>query len=60
MPGKSFFANVCLFLLVTASGCALHRGIFGSSATAPHTVTLEADKAEIRLRNEIVGFAKNM
>ena len=57
MAEKSFFAKVCLFLMVLASGCALHRGIFGSSET-PHTIKRPASTAETRLRSEIASFAR--
>lgn len=58
MAVKSLFAKVCLFVFLSASGCALHKGVFGSPETTPHTIKHSADKAETRLRNDIVSFAK--
>ena len=57
MAGKSLSAKLLLLLLISASGCAMHRGILGSS-TAPHTGTHSSSKAELRLRSDIVNYAK--
>ena len=57
MAGKSLSAKLLILLLIAASGCAMHRGVFGSS-TAPHTETHSSSKEELRLRNDIVNYAR--
>ncbi len=57
MTGTSLSAKLLVFLLLTASGCAIHRGISGSTK-APHTGTHSTDKAEARLRSDITSYAK--
>ncbi len=56
MNKRSLSANILTYLLIMASGCALHRGISGSSTT-PHTGTHSISKAEAALRSDITNYA---
>ncbi len=57
MAGKSLYAKFLVIVSLLASGCALHRGVTGSS-TSPHTGTHYSNKDETQLRNNITSFAK--
>ena len=59
MATTGLSGKLLIFLMVLASGCALHRGINGNgSATTPHTGTHSAKKAEQKLRYDITQFAR--
>ena len=49
--------KLIIFLIILASGCALHRGVSGTSK-APHTGTHTAKRAEQKLRTDITHYAK--
>ncbi|MEO1258554.1 MAG: C40 family peptidase [Bacteroidota bacterium] len=57
MANNRLTGKCLIFLMVIASGCALHRGISGSKS-APHTGTHSAKRAEQKLRTDITLYAK--
>jgi cell wall-associated NlpC family hydrolase len=57
MAEKSLTAKLLIYILIAASGCAMHRG-FSGSTEAPHTGTHSSKKAEERLRTDITDYAK--